>query len=67
MKQFLGYLAGGAIALFVLFYVLEASLSIPDVHFSYSTDTCVKVINYTDEDNYSCENLPSKFNHVWVQ
>ena len=40
--------------------------TIPDVHFSYSTDECVKVINYTDEI-FSCENLPTKFNHVWVQ
>ena len=52
----------------VLFYaLLDNMLSIPDVHFSYSTDECVKVLNYTEGDNYSCENLPSKFNHVWVQ
>ena len=71
MKQFVGYVVGSAIGtsivLFGLFYALDKALSIPDVHFSYSTDECVKVINYTDGDNYSCENLPSKFNHVWVE
>jgi hypothetical protein len=37
----------------------------PDVWFSYATNECVKVINYTDEI-FSCETLPTKFNHVWV-
>ena len=41
-------------------------LSTPDVYFSYATDACVKVINYTDEI-FACETLPSKFNHVWVK
>ena len=45
---------------------IVSTTDIPDVHFSYSTDKCVEVINYTDE-TYSCENLPAKFNHVWVQ
>jgi hypothetical protein len=45
---------------------VNSALSMPDVHFSYTTEECVKVINYTDEV-FGCENLPSKFNHVWVQ
>ena len=48
-------------------YALNFALSIPDVKFSYSTDECVEVINYTDADKYSCENLPTKFNHIWVK
>ena len=54
-------LAGGFVYLW-----LEA-LSMPDVWFSYSTDECVKVINYDKDDKFSCENLPTKFNHVWVK
>jgi hypothetical protein len=50
-----------------LAYALTTSLGIPDVHFSHSTGDCVEVINYEEGDNYSCENLPSKFNHVWVK
>ena len=42
-------------------------LSIPDVMFSHSTDECVEVFNYVEGENYSCENIPSKFNHVWVK
>ena len=42
-------------------------LSIPDVHVSHSTKECVTVINYTDEDTYSCENMPTKYNKVWVK
>ena len=51
----------------VLFSLLDKALSIPDVHFSYSTNECVKVLNYVEGENYSCENLPRKFNHVWVK
>jgi hypothetical protein len=46
---------------------LNSVLSIPDVMFSYSTDKCVKVINYVESDKYSCENLPTKFNHIWAE
>jgi hypothetical protein len=46
-------------------HVTNKTLAMPDVWFSYSTNECVKVINYTDEI-FSCETLPSKFNHVWV-
>ena len=49
-----------------LAYAMSSALAMPDVHFSYATGDCVKVVNYTDE-NFSCENYPSKFNHVWVQ
>jgi len=48
-------------------FALNTSLGIPDVHYSHSTGECVKVINYEQGDNYSCENVPPKFNHVWVE
>ena len=38
-----------------------------DVHFSYSTQECVKVVNYIEGHKYTCENLPSRYYHVWVQ
>ena len=56
----------GALAGVVCWLFLD-SMSMPDVWFSYSTDECVKVINYVEGENYSCENMPSKFNHVWVK
>lgn len=57
--------AGAATALFV--YSCLSSLDMPDVWYSYSSGECVKVLNYAEDDNYSCENLPRKFNHVWVK
>jgi hypothetical protein len=63
LLQALGF---GAMCGLAMWIVLDAA-SMPDVWFSYSTDECVKVINYDKNDKYSCENLPSKFNHVWVQ
>ena len=49
-----------------LAWAVNYSFSLPDVHMSFDTNTCVEVINYADT-NYSCENMPSKFHHVWVE
>ena len=40
--------------------------SIPDVHFSNATGTCVKVVSF-DENEYTCDGLPEKYNTVWVK
>jgi len=61
-----GYVMG-VIALVAVFFALTTALDIPDVYVSHSTDECVTVINYTDEDIYSCENMPTKYNKVWVK
>ena len=50
-----------------LLVAIDKAAALPDVHFSYSTNDCVKVVNYDDDDNYSCENLPKKFYHVWEE
>jgi hypothetical protein len=50
-----------------LLVAIDKAAALPDVHFSYSTNECVKVVNYDDDDNYSCENLPKKFYHVWEE
>ena len=54
------------VMLLALMFVVGRALALPDVHFSYSTNECVKVVNYTDEQ-FTCDNYPSKFNHVWVE
>lgn len=43
------------------------TLMLPDVYVSYSANECVSVSNYEEDDSYSCENLPSKYNHIWVK
>jgi hypothetical protein len=65
MKLFQGF--GFAILASGFVYLWLEALSMPDVWFSYSTDECVKVINYDKDDQFSCENLPTKFNHVWIK
>jgi len=56
---------------FGMFVVADYAFSIPSVKMSYTTDTCVEVENYPSAlfgtTEYSCENMPTKFNHVWVQ
>lgn len=54
-----------------LFVFADYALSIPSVKMSYTDNTCVEVENYPSvmfgTTNYSCESMPTKFNHVWVQ
>ena len=64
-KLFMG-ITIGIIAGFMCYAFLTAA-SLPDVWFSYSSGDCVKVLNYVEGDNYTCENLPSRFYHVWVE
>lgn len=48
-----------------MLWAVATAVSLPDVYFSYSTNECVKVVNYGTE--YSCENLPKRFYHIWVE
>jgi hypothetical protein len=65
MKHVYSIIAVGALGA-GLVYSMNSALSLPDVHVSHSTNECVKVVNYTDTV-YSCENLPTKFYHVWTK
>jgi len=57
----------GAIVLGVAVNYVDSVLDQPDVHFSNSTGECVKVLNYAEGDLYSCDDMPKRYNHVWVQ
>jgi|SaaInl3SG_22_DNA_1037383.scaffolds.fasta_scaffold90564_2 hypothetical protein len=54
-----------------LFVGIDLAMSTPDVLVSYSTNTCTQVINYEGilfpAGNYDCENLPEKYNHIYVK
>jgi len=56
-----------SVAVFVYCTAVGSAIDIPDVHVSNSTGECVKVINYAEDDEYTCNVLPSKYNHVWVK
>lgn len=53
-------LAAGAI----VFAAVSYYCNLPIVQESYSSQTCVKVID--PENRYSCDNLPRKYIHEWV-
>jgi len=67
IKSILGSVAGVGL----LFMILDMALMTPDVMVSYETNTCVEVVNYGSilfgETDYSCENMPERYNHFWVQ
>ena len=48
-----------------------AVLDQPQVHFSYPSDECVRVRDFKAEaegrpSEWSCDNLPAKYEKVWV-
>tara|TARA_B100000035_G_C20908388_1_gene512717 strand:+ start:196 stop:402 length:207 start_codon:yes stop_codon:yes gene_type:complete len=43
------------------------AMALPDVYFSHSTGDCVKVENFAEGDNYSCEKLPNRYYHVYTE
>lgn len=66
MKETLIVVALSAV-LFVFFgNAVYTSIMLPDVHFDYKTKDCVRVNNYSPDDNYSCELLPQRYRFVWV-
>lgn len=59
------------IAIGLAFITLDYMLSIPNVLMSHSTGFCVDVENFPGllfgHEVYNCENMPTKYNHVWVK
>jgi hypothetical protein len=53
--------------LFALSVAFLGAMSLPEAHFSNSTGECVEVINHDERFNFTCETLPDKYTHVWVQ
>lgn len=53
--------------LFLLMYAIGSASALPDVHVSYSTNQCAKVVNYAEGDAYTCDTLPVKYHFVWVE
>ena len=51
---------------------VQYQLDLPEVQFSYSTKECVKVLDPKAEyegrkSAWSCDHLPERYNHTWVQ
>jgi len=67
MKTFLLQVVVVVSVLVLLMFTLRNALDIPDVMISNSTGECVKVINYKEGNKYSCTDMPSKYNVVWVK
>ncbi|UTC27988.1 hypothetical protein [Stenotrophomonas phage A1432] len=60
------------IAIVFLVMCLKRELDLPEVQFSYSTKECVKVLDPKAEyegrkSTWSCDHLPERYNHTWVQ
>lgn len=59
-------------ALFGSFFVMaDYALTGSDVYVSHSTGACVEVKNYDgiffSAGNYSCDDLPKTYTHVWTK
>lgn len=71
MKSFILSIFSVAIIVAVFFAFLDYAGAIPDVLFSHTSGECVQVQNYSailfENPIYTCENLPTKYNRVWVK
>ena len=71
MAKTLGYISGTVVVFVAAFLMMDHAFSLPSVIESYSTGECVTVENYPgivfNQEMYSCENMPSKFYHVYVK
>ena len=71
MAKALGYTVGLVLFVVVAFGMMDYAFSIPNVLVSYSSNECVGVENFPgiifNQETYSCENMPSKFYHVYVK
>ena len=47
--------------------LMQNVIDLPDVLVSNSTNECVDVFNYREDDKYTCQNLPERYNHIWVE
>lgn len=71
MTKFLSTFLLAVGILFLTVLGLDYAMAIPEVQQSWSTKECVGVTTYQgvffDSLGYSCENMPEKYNHVWVK
>jgi hypothetical protein len=71
MLQTIKPLTVGALVGAGIFVMIDYAFSIPDVMVSYESNMCKQVQNYDSvlfgTTAYSCENMPEKFNHIWVK
>jgi len=56
---------------FFVFFAADYASSIPIVEVSHSSDQCVRVVNFESSfqgsTEYTCDNMPTKYSHVWVK
>ena len=71
LRNTVGLILFGLLGTAAVVLAFDYALALPDVHVSYSTEQCVGVTTYQgiffDSLGYSCENMPEKYNHVWVK
>lgn len=71
MKNVIQTIGAGLLVATVMFMGIDYAFSLPEVLVSYSSKECVGVNNYPgiffNHEVFSCENMPSKFDHVWVK
>ena len=60
-----GAAVGGVVFWYMAYRLFVWAVTLPVVYESYSTGECVRVDDPAGV--YSCENMPTKFYHEWVQ
>ena len=71
IKQIFKATLAGAVFFSGSLVAMDYAFSMPEVYKSYSSRECVKVETYPGllfgQEQFSCENLPSRYDLVWVK
>ena len=65
MKQTIKFLALCGLGSAFFFVVIMIWAYTPVVYQSYSTKACVEVVS--PDPKHNCENMPTRYEHVWVE
>lgn len=66
MKSTLAYVVLMTLVVAAVVHACAVALDVPDVHISYSTGECVRIIDENGERECP-EELPAKYHRVWVE
>ena len=56
-----------AVAVIVaLYFSIMWHLMLPVVEIAYPSGQCVRVVSYSENAKYSCDNLPKKYTQIYV-
>lgn len=64
--QSLKFFTFGIVILAAFVLLISDICKMPDVYYSFKQNHCVRVVNFDPDNYYTCENLPTRYNLIYV-